>query len=183
MQITKILSKVVRMNKKLEKILTYFLLFLLILCILGTIYIILYAPKIGERFTEFYILGKDLKAYNYPTDLLVNESGLVYIGVSNHEYRNMNYTILVFLSNKTYDYNYTVNISVLNTWNGTLSYKYALSKKIYLKNNETVLVPLNFSISIPGKHKIEFILLKDDERKVYRELHLWVNVKERKELI
>ncbi|WP_245527604.1 DUF1616 domain-containing protein [Methanotorris igneus] len=167
---------------KLEKILTYFLLFLLILCIIGTIYLI-YAPKIGERFTEFYILNKDLKAYDYPTDLLINESAMVFIGVSNHEYKDMNYTILAFLSDKVYDYNYTVNITILNKWNETLSYKYALSKKVYLRNNETILIPLNFSISIPGRHKIEFILLKDDERKVYRELHLWVNVKEKEELI
>ncbi|AEH07373.1 DUF1616 domain-containing protein [Methanothermococcus okinawensis] len=162
-------------KKTLEKSLTIILLILLIASIGLTIYLI-NAPKIGERFTEFYILNEDLKAYNYPTQLHENESGIVIIGVRNLEYRPMNYTVWVFLSNDTYDYNYSINISPKNEWNGTLSYNYAFSKKISLMHNETALIPLNFSIDRTGKHKVEFILTIDDKKKVYRELHLWVNV-------
>ncbi|WP_018154792.1 DUF1616 domain-containing protein [Methanothermococcus thermolithotrophicus] len=168
------------MDKKIEKFLTIILSILLIASILTTVYLI-HAPKVGERFTEFYILNENLKAYDYPTNLKYNENATIIIGIRNLEYRPMNYTVLVFLSNKTYDYNDTVYLDQVNNWNGFLSYNYALSKKVHLiHHNETVLIPLNFSINKTGVHKIEFILLDESSelglKKVYRELHLWTNV-------
>jgi hypothetical protein len=67
-------------------------------------------------------------------------------------------------------------------WNGTLSYDYAFSKKVSLIHNETALIPLNFSIDVLGKHKVEFILSLENETKVYRELHLWVNMSRPREI-
>jgi len=164
-------------SKSLERILTLFLGTLLILSIFLTVYLI-YAPKVGARLTEFYILNSEYKAYDYPTEIYINKSYVVIIGIRNYEYKPMKYKVWVFLSNKTYDYNYTINITSEYRWNGTLSYNSALTREVFLKHNETVFIPLNFTVSTPGRHKIVFLLTINDSNKVYRSLHLWVNVLE-----
>jgi len=77
---------------------------ILLVCLAGvigaTVYIAVY-PKIGERFTEFYILGPSGKAYGYATNLTLGESGTVIIGVVNHEYERISYKIVVTLDNET----------------------------------------------------------------------------------
>lgn len=159
----------------MERILTIFLGVLLILSIFLTIYLI-YTPKVGTRFTEFYILNSKYKAYDYPTEIYINESYVVIVGVRNYEYKPMKYKVWVFLSNKTYDYNHTINITPINRWNGTLSYNTALTKDVFLEHNETVHLPLNFTVNIPGRHRIVFLLTVNDSNRVYRSLHLWINV-------
>jgi len=44
------------LNKRLERVATFALLACLIACIGATVYLAV-SPKVGERFTEFYILG------------------------------------------------------------------------------------------------------------------------------
>jgi len=44
-------------------------------------------PRLGETFTEFYILGPGGNASCYPTNLTVNETGGVILGLMNHEPR------------------------------------------------------------------------------------------------
>ena len=58
-------------------------------------------PKVGERFTEFYVLGPGGKIADYPTNLTLGESGTVILGVVNHEYEDVTYRILVRLDNET----------------------------------------------------------------------------------
>ena len=43
-------------------------------------------PKQGERFSEFYILGENQKASDYPDQIGTGETYLLYIGVGNQEY-------------------------------------------------------------------------------------------------
>ena len=164
-------------RKSLERILTIILGVLLILSIFLTVYLI-YAPKVGARFTEFYILNSEYKAYAYPTEIYINESYVVIIGVRNYEYKPMKYKIWVFLSNKTYDYNDTINITPENRWKGTLSYNSALTREVFLEHNETAFIPLNFTVDTRGRHRIVFLLTVNNSNKVYRSLHLWVNVYE-----
>ena len=167
-----------KINKKsLEYILTILLGILLISSIFLTVYLI-NTPKVGARFTEFYILNEDYKAYDYPTNPYVNKSNILIIGVRNYEYKPLNYRVWVFLSNKTYDYNYSLNITPEDRWNGTLSYNTSLTREIFLRHNETIFIPLNFTVDSIGKHKIVFILSANNSNKVYRSLHLGVNVSE-----
>jgi len=142
------------MSKLVDRILTVILSITLIACIALTVYIII-TPKIGERFTEFYILGPEGKAANYPTKLKLGQNGTVIIGVSNHEYRTMNYTIVVKFGNVT-------------IW----------QKKITLRNNETWEHRFTFkAIKKEKRIKLEFLLFVDDNfTKPYRELHLWLDV-------
>lgn len=48
-----------------------------ILGAIGTLAYVIITPKAGERFTEFYILGLEGKADNYPDELTVGEEGRV----------------------------------------------------------------------------------------------------------
>ncbi len=141
-------------ESKKDKVLSIILAVSIILAISATAYVIA-VPKEGEKFTEFYILGPDGKASNYPTNLTVGQTGNLTVGIVNHEYSTVNYEMIIKLNNQT-----------INDTNITLS------------NNETWQQPFTFTPSSYGQNQeLEFLLYKlPDNNTVYRSLHLWVNV-------
>jgi uncharacterized membrane protein len=140
---------------KIDKILTIILIISIILAISMTAYVII-TPKEGEKFTEFYILGPNGTASDYPTNLKVEEEGKVIIGIVNHEYAKVTYSLEVRLNGEVID-----------------------EKSIELMHNETWENPFTFRATRAGEdQKLEFILFKDEMKDVYRSLHLWVDVKE-----
>lgn len=140
-------------ESKIEKILSIILIISIILAISTTVYIIV-KPKQGEKFTEFYILGPDGKASDYPTNLTNGDVGRVIIGVVNHEYATTNYKLLVKVGNRTLK-------------NDTFT----------LKNGEKKEIPFNFTAGNNGQKKMQFLLYKlPDQEKAYRSLHLWLNI-------
>jgi len=148
----------ISLNYKLEiphgidGILTLILLISVILSVCTLIYAIT-APKTGERFTEFYILGPEGKAYNYPTNLSLRENGTVIIGIVNHEYEPTNYKLKIQFSNRT-----------------------LLEKEITLNHNETFRENFTFTPLEEGNKKMEFLLYRENNSTVYRSLHLWIHV-------
>ena len=76
------------------KVLSVILVLSILLAVGATGYIIV-KPKVGESFTEFYILGADGKASGYPTNLTSGESGNLIIGIVNHENKNATYHLVV----------------------------------------------------------------------------------------
>ncbi|MGC9516130.1 MAG: DUF1616 domain-containing protein [Methanomicrobiales archaeon] len=141
-------------EKKLDKILSIILIISIILAISTTIYIIV-TPKEGEKFTEFYILGPGGKASDYPTNLTVNQTGTVIVGIVNHEYSNVTYNFQI-------------------KYNGTT----ITNRNLTLDHNEKWEQNITFNAGAPGANKkLEFLLYKlPDKDKVYRSLHLWVDV-------
>ena len=139
-------------ESKKEKYLSAILIIAILLAITTTAYVIL-KPKQGETFTEFYILGPNGKASNYPTSLAAGQQGKVIIGIVNHEYATVNYKLVVKNNNKI------------------------LTKKpIKVQNNQKKEIPYKFTANA-GQNKIEFLLYKPpNNKKVYRSLQLWVNV-------
>lgn len=142
-----------RGESRKDKILSIILAVSIILAISATAYVIA-VPKEGEKFTEFYILGPDGKASNYPTNLTVGQTGNVTVGIVNHEYSTVNYEMIIKLNNQT-----------INDTNITLS------------NNETWQQPFTFTPYTYGQNQeLEFELYKlPDNSTVYRSLHLWIN--------
>jgi len=65
---------------------------------IGTLGYVIATPKVGEKFTEFYILGPQGKAEGYPTELTLGEKGEVIVGIVNHEQEEMDYQVKVFLN-------------------------------------------------------------------------------------
>ena len=141
-------------KSRTDRILTVILILSLALAI-GMLYFVITTPKIGERFTEFYILGPEGKAENYPTILRNNSPSVILVGVVNHEYANVNYTVRIALDKEI----------LTDTWFSS-------------DHNQTWEKNLTF---VPDKEgtdmKLEFLLYKDDNFTApYRDLHLWVNV-------
>ncbi len=82
----------------LDKVLSVILV-LAILAAVGSIIYVIAMPKTGEKFTQFYILGPDGKAEDYPTDLAVGQQGQVIMGVVDNESSTVNYTVEVETGN------------------------------------------------------------------------------------
>lgn len=162
----------------IDRVLSLLLLVSIIAAIGTTIFVIAF-PKDGEKFTEFYILGSGKKAADYPRTLIPGESYPMYIGIGNHEYRNISYTVEVH------------SLSMLTDDAGNLSYierMNLLDRRIeQVSHNETVVFPYNLTIHQPGYKRIQFLLFNEalpDEtitgmeriNQSYRDLHLWVTV-------
>lgn len=138
----------------MNRLLSIVLAISIILAVSMTAYAIA-VPKQGEKFTEFYILGPNGKASDYPTNLTAGKNGNVLIGVVNHEYAKTNYRMVVKLNGKTIK-----------------------EENIALSNNEKWENAFTFNSTQKGKNqKLEFLLYKlPDNSTVYRSLHLWINV-------
>lgn len=141
-------------KSRTDKILTWILIISIVLAI-GMVYFVITTPKIGERFTEFYILDTSGKAENYPTNLSYKSPGMILVGVVNHEYTQVNYTLQVALERE-----------VLN------------ETRLVLNHNETWERNITFVPDKAGINmKLEFWLFKENNFTApYRGLHLWVNV-------
>jgi uncharacterized membrane protein len=162
-----------------DRLLSFVLVVAILLAVLSTVYVIV-VPKEGERFTEFFILGEKQKAADYPDRLGVGESYPLYIGVGNHEYRNVTYTIETWgMFVESDDVTNTSRILEMDPlWRHSLT----------LAHNETADIAYNLSVEKTGYNRIEFLLFNEtvpgaDVRNgdrinaSYRDLHLWVTIR------
>ncbi len=167
-------------SSRLDRALSVILVAAIIAAVATTIYVIV-VPKEGEKFTEFYILGKEGKAAGYPTDLRVGEASSVIIGIGNHEYRNVTYTVELHMVHQEFD-------PVTNT-SAVLSMERLGSFPVTLPHNATYQEPYPFTVDSAGANQLKFLLFMDQappdsvwgpERinRSYRDLHLWVRVRE-----
>ena len=58
---------------------------------LGSIVYFANMPKLGDKFTEFYILGPGGKADTYPKEIVLGESAEISVGIVNHEDKPTSY--------------------------------------------------------------------------------------------
>lgn len=141
-------------ESRTEKILSIILIISIILAISTTVYIII-KPKEGEKFTEFYILGPNGKASDYPTNLTQGQNGSVIIGMVNHEYATKDYRLVVKVNGNTTLQNQTITLT----------------------KDQKMEIPFNFTAGATGQKKMEFLLYKlPDQENPYRSLHLWLNI-------
>lgn len=134
------------------------ILVLTILGALGTVGYVIAAPKEGEKFTEFYILGMEGRTADYPVQLEVGEEGKVVVGIINHEYREVSYRIELRI-------------------NGAETNEIG---PMVLQHDEKWEQEAGFVPEVAGKNrKVEFWLYKDGEVEPYLEpLRLWIDVTE-----
>ena len=152
-EFTRGIKKSFKGESRTERILSIILIISIVLAIATTVYIIV-KPKEGEKFTEFYILGPDGKASDYPTNLTNGQKGSLIIGVANHEYATTDYKLVVKVGNSTLK-----------------------NEKLTIKNGQKKMIPFEFTAGSKGQKKMEFLLYKlPDEKKAYRSLHLWLNI-------
>jgi len=130
---------------------------ILVVVILGTVVSIGYAiavPKEEERFTEFYVLGPEGRAEEYPDKLTVGESATVMVGIVNHEHE---------------DVSYRLEITIDENKHGGINQIVLVQEEKW--EREILFTP----VKAGEKQKVEFVLYKDGEP--YRRLNLWVDVK------
>ncbi len=185
-----------RAEGKVENVLTIALIISILITLFLLVYIIV-TPRVGESFTEFYLLGPSGKAERYPTNLSIGENGSVIIGIVNHEHEQVNYTVEIWVVNQTWEYNESSqeNESVIhNMW---------FLERIHASLNHTNVETegewepqweynYSFNIMWKGSFKVAFLLFKEvndsfikgndypgeAERvsRAYRGLHIWTSV-------
>jgi len=186
-----------KMKNKVDIVITFILVLSLVLATASIIYIIV-TPTTKNPFTDFYILAENGNSTNYPHDILKGKNTSIILGLINHEYKTINYTIEIWL----------INISVIineSTQNNDTVYNHAwFMDKIIVPLNHTLITNnksqmknwvynYTFTINTSGEYKLEFLLFQtptydynneiDYKDRIYsiindsyRELHLWLNV-------
>ena len=166
-------------SSKIDRILSIILLIAIVAAVVTTVYVIV-VPKEGEKFTEFFILGEKQKAADYPSQLLVGDNASLFIGIGNHEYRNISYTVETWLVDMNFD-------EKTNT--STILKMDRLSRSVTaVAHNQTTVLPYLFSPQKTGYNRVEFLLFNETvpgesvqglERinQSYRDLHLWITIR------
>jgi len=162
-----------------DRILNVVLVLAILTAIISSVYVIA-VPKQGERFTEFFILGENQRAADYPDQIIPGINYPLYIGVGNQEYRSVMYTVEtwgLFMESDNVT-NTSRIISMEPLWQHSLT----------LAHNETATIPYNLSVGKSGYTRVEFLLFNETLPKPavssgdrinasYRDLHLWVTVR------
>lgn len=164
---------------KIDKILSYVLIAAIIIAVVTTVYVIAF-PKDGEKFTEFFILGEEKMADDYPDRFNAGTEQFVWIGIKNHEYRDVNYTVETLLMNAEWDN--TTNSSVIHAAETLDRFT------VPLADNSSYLETYNFTIQSKDYNRLEFLLYNETVPDIsataqekldasYRDLHLWITVR------
>jgi uncharacterized membrane protein len=162
-----------------DRILSIILLIAIIAAVATTVFVIV-VPKEGEKFSEFFILGEKQKAADYPTRLETGQTGSLSIGIGNHEYRPVNYTVETWLMTMTFDEK--TNTSSVQAMD--LLDRFTVP----IAHNETVITPYHFTAQKASYNRIEFLLFADTVpgagvtgmdriNASYRDLHLWLTIR------
>jgi uncharacterized membrane protein len=113
-------------------------------------------PRPAQRFTEFYILGSQGLAQDYPIEVAVDETVIATVGITNQEGIASAYRIQVKSGNRVLTQEGPVVLDYDKTWEHALE----------------------FAIPVAGDdQQILFVLERDGQPSPYRTLRLWINVK------
>ena len=187
----------IKYTTKLDKFLTILIFFTIFLAGASIIYIIA-TPRGGEPFTDFYVLPSNKDVTSYPQDILKGENTSVVLGLINHEFKMMNYTIEVWLIDEKIIFNESTqkNETIYrHAWfmdeiTVTLNHTEITNEKNTIKKWEQQYF---FSINSIGYYRLTFLLFttpsegydpqqdyKDSITQImnnaYRNLHLWFYV-------
>jgi uncharacterized membrane protein len=133
--------------------------------IVGLGYVAVNTSRVGEKFTEFYILGPYGKAENYPTELKVGEEGKVIVGIVNHEQENTSYRVEVWIDGEQ---------TMLRIGGEDMD-----EVSVELKPEEKWEQEVGFVPQRAGeKQKVEFVLYKEGEPYFKEPPYLWIDVEE-----
>jgi uncharacterized membrane protein len=118
---------------------------------------ILLLPKPGEQFTEFYMLGPEGLAENYPREVVAGQLVSLTVGVTNNEGELARYTVVAKLGEQ--------QISSLPPFD--------------LREGETWEGEMVFVLPTSGDdQQVDILLDREGAESPYRSLRLWMNVLE-----
>ena len=143
-------------QRQLNKLLSI----LLAIAIIGAVGILIYTvavPRVGERFTEFYLLNLEGKAENYPHELVQGEEGRIIIRIVNREHETTGYRVELTIDGKKQREIGPITLGHEEQW-----------------EQEEVFIAARAG----PNQKVEFLLYKGTNTESYQRLHLWIDVKE-----
>lgn len=134
-------------------------------------------PQGGDSFTEFYLLTENesekLVATDYPRNFTVGESRPLYVGITNHEGRQTNYTVLVVQQ----------RVSRQNNTTRVRESRLLDRFRVSVGAGETRVWNHSVTPTMTGDHlRLTYLLYKESPPadptvvNAYRDLHLWINV-------
>jgi uncharacterized membrane protein len=150
---------------------------------LGVLGYAIAAPRIGEKFAEFYILGLEGKAGEYPSSFILDGGivtqvsyqtgsyiasdgiGNITVGIINHEQREAAYFVKIMIDGEP------INIKSAGNMNIQLG-------PFRLKDGEKIEQQIGFAPTKLGDNqKVDFLLFEDSLETPKESLHLWINAK------
>lgn len=147
------------MSDRSNRRLTWLLAAAVVLSTLGVVYASATPNQRIDPYSELYLKGLDGNASDYPQNLAVGETGRLVVGLSNHENRAMEYTLVFRLGNETIE-SRTVTVGDRETWER----EYA------------------FTPDSSGRKRFEVRLYRGSEAspsaEPYKSVYLWVAVEE-----
>ncbi len=133
---------------------------ILVLAILGSLGMLGYsiANPVKEPLTEFYLLGVEGEAIDYPGELKVGEEGRMMVGITNHEGEMVTYRVVVMIDGELNNEVASIMLDNEQRWQETVSFT---------------------PYRVGNNQKVEFLLYQGEEGEPYLEpLYLWVKVGE-----
>lgn len=144
-------------TRTLDKTLIIVLILILVTSLVATVYLVA-TPFSGQPYTELYVLGPDGKAQDYPSQFRLGEEKSVIVGVTNHEQRTVDYTLVTSL-------------------NGTTGSSKLSAEKISLANNQNWEQTVAIKPDQTGTNlELSFMLYANNDTSPLQMTHLWVNV-------
>ena len=123
----------------------------------AALFYVIATPRAPETFTDFYVLGSEEMAEDYPRELVLGEQAELTLGIVNHEHQDMSYTVEVRLDGEKVQEIAPINLAHEGEWREKVS-----------------LVPAKAG----DDQKLEFLLYKGEGIDPYLTLYLWLDVKE-----
>lgn len=141
----------------LDKMLVVVLILFIVTSLVATVYLVV-VPYSGQPYTELYVLSPDGKAQDYPSQFRLGEEQSVILGVTNHEQRAVEYTLVTSL-------------------NGTRGSSTLSTERFKLTNNQNWEQTVAIRPDQTGTNlKLSFLLYTNNDTSPLQMTHLWVNV-------
>ena len=132
---------------------------------IGTLGYAIATPKVGEKFTEFYILGPEGRVGHYPEELKAGEEGRVILGIVNHEQEWASYKVEVWIDGEK------AKLRIEGEDRGEI--------KVELEHEQEWEKAVAVVPQKAGENqKTEFVLYKEGEPYFEEPLYLWIDVEE-----
>ena len=145
------------MGSKGQRILTLIAVSLFVLSVGTVVFISLDPSPESDPFTEFYVLGPNGSASNYPTELATGETGRLVVGIANHEHETTVYTVAIQLDGRILERR-TARVASDDVWRDRISF-----------------VPRS-----TGRLELRLLLYRGGrpamDAEPYRRLRLWIDV-------
>lgn len=170
-----------------EKIIAAILIVLIFLASICIIVLVIY-PKEQKASTEFYILGKDQTASNYPSEFTNNSYQNLSYGIVNHEGEETEFLVVLTLIHKNNVSSTTRTGPIIfpnNESNIELVEGNSIGFIFSLPDNNERISEISFKINNTGTYKLQILLYENTSNnnqnllieQSKRKLHLWIEVK------